>query len=141
MTMTSESEPAKRRAMALGLALLLFASGAAAGVAADRWMTSAESRPAGRRPDALVRKYKEELRLDETQARSVEEIVWRTWTDTRRAFAPVEPEVDRIRHRGDDEIRALLRPEQRARFDEMVAEQERRREAFRKGLEPPPRRD
>ncbi len=141
--MTSESEPRKKRAMALGLAAILFAAGAAAGVAGDRWATSHRTGDhrswERRRPEALAQQYREDLRLDEAQGRSVEEILRRTWTSIRQAIAPVEPELDRIRRRGDDEIRALLRPDQRPRFEELVAEQERRRDAMRKGDDPPRR--
>jgi hypothetical protein len=141
--MTSESEPGKKRAMALGLAVLLFGAGAAAGVAGDRWVASGRSGESRswdrRRPEATAQQYREELNLDEAQGRSVEEILRRTWASIRQAIAPVEPELDGIRRRGDDEIRALLRPEQRPRFEELVAEQERRRDAMRKGLDLPRR--
>jgi hypothetical protein len=142
-------EPRKKRALALGLAALLFVTGAAAGAALDRWVMR-DGEPSGarsrdnrwwqrRRPEALARKYQEELGLDRSQVEAVEEILRRTWTATRRTFAPVEPQVDAIRRRRDDEIRALLREEQRGRFDEMVAEQARRRAAMREGLDLPRR--
>jgi hypothetical protein len=140
--MSSETEPRKRRATALGLAALLFITGVAAGMAVARWVMPERGRSGDsrwwerRRPEALAAKYRERLDLDEAQLRSVEEILLRTWTATRKTFAPVEPEVDAIRRRGDDEIRALLRPEQRDRFDRMVVEQERRRAAMRQGLDP-----
>lgn len=143
--MTTESAPTRRRALAWGLAAALFVSGAAAGAALDRWLGGGERGRSGqgrwwerRRPEALARKFKAELDLDEQQARAVEEILSRTWAGTRKALQPVEPQIDGIRRRGDDEIRALLRPDQRARFDEMVAEQERRRNAMRRGLDQPP---
>ncbi|HTE53051.1 MAG TPA: hypothetical protein VK698_19495 [Kofleriaceae bacterium] len=139
------SEPRRKGAMALGLAALLFVTGVASGVAVDRWLVRGSSEQnqrrwwERRRPEALAQRYREELGLDQTQAGAVEQVLRRTWAATRKTFAPVEPEVDAIRRRGDDEIRALLRPEQRKRFEEMVAEQERRRDAMRKGLEAPGR--
>lgn len=140
--MSSETAPRKRRATAVGLAAVLFVSGVAAGIAVDRWVMPERGRSGEsrwwerRRPEALAQKYRRRLGLDETQVKAVEEILLRTWTATRQTFAPVEPKVDEIRRRGDDEIRALLRPEQRERFDRMVAEQERRRAAMRRGLNP-----
>jgi hypothetical protein len=144
MSMTTESAPTRKRALAWGLAAALFVSGAAAGAAVDRWLGAGEHRRGEgrwwerRRPEALARKFKDELGLDEAQARAVEAVLVRTWNGTRRALQPVEPQIDAIRRSGDEEIRALLRPEQRARFEEMVAEQERRRAAMRKGLDAPP---
>jgi hypothetical protein len=139
--MSSESAPRKKRATALGLSVVLFATGLAAGIAVDRLVLN--ERGGGRqsrwwerrRPEALAEKYRKKLDLDDAQARSVEEILRRTWTATRKTFAPVEPAVDGIRKQGDDEIRALLRDDQRARFDQMVAEHEARRAAMRNGLE------
>jgi len=139
--MASEGEPRRKRFLALGLAALLFASGAAAGIAVDRWVLHDGRRGQPwwerRRPEALAHKYREELGLDQAQARAVEEVLRRSWAASRRAISTVEPEIDRARKRGDDEIRALLRPEQRRRFDEMTAEQERRRAAMRKSFDLP----
>ncbi|HKE16990.1 MAG TPA: hypothetical protein VKB80_19085, partial [Kofleriaceae bacterium] len=128
------------RGMALGLAALLFVSGMAAGVAADRWVAGdrghgGESRLSRHRPDVQARRYAERLGLDEAQERKVEEILRRTWTATRKAIEPIDPEVDAIRRRGDGDIRSLLHGDQLRRFDEMVAEQEQRRAAIRKGLD------
>lgn len=139
------SEPGRRGALALGLTVVLLASGAAAGIAIDRWLGREPAGRSGerrwwerRRPEAVAERYRKVLDLDQAQATAVAEILRRTWSETRRTFAPVEPKVDAIRRRGDDEIRALLRPEQRTRFDEMVARQEKRRAAMRRGLQEPP---
>jgi hypothetical protein len=143
--MASEREPRRRRWLAVGLAALLFATGVAAGAAGDRWVAPRDGH-GGRggapwwvrhRPEVLARRYREELRLDEAQARAVEAVLGRAWTATRQAFAPVERDVMAIRRRGDDEIRAILRPEQRARFDKIVAEREERRAAIRRQLDAP----
>ncbi len=139
--MSSESVPKQKRGMALGLAALLFVTGVAAGVAVNRLVArdrggSSEGRGwRGRLPDAMAHKYKERLDLDDAQAKAVEDVLRRTWTETRETIGPVEPKIDAIRQKGDREIRALLKPEQAARFDEMVTEQQQRRERMRKGLE------
>jgi len=139
--MSSESAPhGRKRGMALGLAALLFVSGMAAGVAVDRWVAGArehgeDSRLSRHRPEVQARRYAERLGLDEAQERKVEEILRRTWTATRKAIEPIDPEVDAIRRRGDADIRALLRGDQLQRFDDMVTEQEQRRAAIRKGLD------
>jgi hypothetical protein len=139
--MSSERPPGKKRGLALGLAALLFVTGVAAGVAADRWVGGdggGSAEPRGwhrRRPDALAAKYREELGLDDAQARAVEEILRGTWAATRQVIEPIEPRIDSIRQGGDGQIRALLRGDQIARFDQIVAEHERRRAAMREGLE------
>ncbi len=134
------TEPRRRGALALALAMVLLATGAAAGIATDRWLVRDHGGRGERRwwerrrPEALAERYRRALDLDESQVRAVEDILRRTWTETRETFAPVEPKVDAIRRRGDDDIRALLRPEQKPRFEEMVARQEQRRAAMRRGL-------
>jgi hypothetical protein len=139
--MSSERPPGKKRGLALGLAALLFVTGVAAGVAVDRWVgegRGSASEPRGwqrRKPDVLAAKYREELGLDDAQARAVEEILGGTWAATRKLFEPIEPRIDAIRRRGDSQIRALLRGDQIARFDEIVAKHERRRAAMREGLD------
>ncbi len=75
--MSSESVPKKKRGMALGLAALLFVTGVVAGVAVDRLVDRDRGRSGERgwerrRPEAMARKYRERLDLDEAQARDVE---------------------------------------------------------------------
>jgi Spy/CpxP family protein refolding chaperone len=141
MSMSSENVPKKRRGMALGLAALLFVTGVAAGVAVDRLVDRDRARSGegrgwrGRLPEATARKYRDRLDLDDAQTARVEAVLRRTWTATREVIGPMEPKIDAIRQQGDREIRALLRPEQAARFDEMVADRQRRREEMRKGLD------
>lgn len=139
--MSSESVARKKRGMALGLAALLFVTGVAAGVAVDRLVDRDRGRSGEgrgwerRRPEAMARKYRARLDLDDAQTARVEAVLRRTWTATREVIAPIDPKIDAIRQQGDREIRALLRPEQATRFDKMVAEQEQRRASMRKGLE------
>lgn len=139
--MSSENVPKKKRGMALGLAALLFVTGVAAGVAVDRLVErdrghSGEGRGwRSRSPEAKARKYRDRLDLDQAQTARVEAVLRRTWTATREVIGPMEPKIDAIRQQGDREIRALLRPEQVARFDQMVADELRRRAEMRKGLE------
>lgn len=139
--MSSENVARKKRGMALGLAALLFVTGVAAGVAVDRLVDRDRARSGegrgwrSRLPEATARKYRDRLDLDDVQAARVEAVLRRTWTATREVIGPMEPKIDAIRQQGDREIRALLRPEQAARFDEMVADRQRRREEMRKGLE------
>ena len=112
------SETTRRRGSAVGLAALLVLIGGAGGVAFDRLVLGARTSDPGdhrRRgpPDAeqILERYRERL------------------------------ELDAIRRAGDDRVRALLRPEQRPKLDQLRADFDSRRAEMRKrlkGEKPPP---
>jgi hypothetical protein len=122
------------------LALLLLAVGAAAGAAADRLVVGRGRPPGPPTPEELTARLTSDLDLSEAQARGVREIVGARWSALGKLFERIDPEAEAIRRDADDRIRALLDPEQRARFDARVAEHERRRAEMRKrlGRAPPP---
>lgn len=143
------SEPKKGGAgVALAIAILVLLVGVAGGVALDRLVLGGGGghRPHGWRhePDALIERYRQRLSLDADQARKVETILRRRFGQVGQVFERVDPELDRIRDAGDEEVRALLRPDQRAELDRMRAEFAERRAQMRKRLEgaaspaPPP---
>jgi hypothetical protein len=114
---------------AVAVAAAIFMAGAAAGIAADRLITSGAAHDHGHRrpprgPDDLLERYRARLGLDKAQARAVGDVL-------RARFA----EADAVREQANTEIKALLRPEQHGRFDEIVREQEQRRAERRR----PPR--
>jgi Spy/CpxP family protein refolding chaperone len=116
------------------LALLLVAVGAAAGAAVDRLVVD-RARPRGPpTPDEMTARLTRDLDLTETQARGVRAIVEGRWSALGKLFERIDPEAEAIRKDADDRIRALLDPEQRARFDGRVAEHEQRRAEMRKRL-------
>jgi hypothetical protein len=139
----------RRRAAAVGLAALLLLIGGAGGVAVDRLVLGA--RPPGeaapRRlhgpPDAdqILARYRERLALDPEQVKAIRPILVERMRQTSAILERVDPELDRVRRAGDDQVRALLRPEQQRRFDELRAEFEARRAEVRRRLRgegPPP---
>lgn len=143
------SDTAGRRGVAIGLAALLFLIGGAGGVAFDRLVLGA--RPAGaddgrghRRgpPDAdqILERYRERLGIDDAQARAIRPVLVKRIRETSAVLERVDPELDAIRRAGDDEVRALLRPDQRPRLDALRAEFEKRRAEMRNRLrgDPPP---
>jgi hypothetical protein len=143
--MSSENVPRRKRGLALAMAGLVFVTGMAAGVAVDRLIErggahDGERKRWGRRPEERAAKYRVELGLDDRQARAVEGILRRSWAATRAIIEPIDPQIDAVRRQGDREIRALLRDDQVARFDAIVADQERRRAAFREGVALPRRK-
>lgn len=131
----------RNRLVAWTLAGVLFALGLAAGIAADRLVLGA--RPRGHRgpPTSaeLAARLERELELDDRQTRAIRAILDARWDALAALSERFEPEAERIRHAADDEIRALLDPAQRARFDERVASREKRRAELRSRVrrEPP----
>ncbi len=140
------NEVGRKRRTAWLLALLLLALGAAAGVAADRLFLRDPFRPGHPGPPPpgeMARRLARDLDLSEAQSRAVEEILAERWSALGTLFERVDPEAQAIRKRGDDQIRALLDPDQRRRYDLRVAEHERRRAEARErmgrgGPMPPP---
>jgi hypothetical protein len=133
-----------KRAGRLAAALIaagIFATGAAAGVAFDRLVLSEACEPRHRRPRApgeLLERYRKQLDLDGEQARAVGEILERRFREADAIMSRVDPDMEAIRQHSNDEIRAVLRPEQHARFAEIVRKQEERRAQMRKRVQPQP---
>jgi hypothetical protein len=128
---------------ALGAVLALIAIGFAAGFAVSRWLPAErppEARdPRRREPEAQARRLAEELGLDSGQTAKLVPILDRRWRASAEILRRVDPELEQVRARANDEIRALLSTEaQRSRFDRSLAEHAERREAMRRRLELPP---
>lgn len=138
-------EARRRRLVASGLAIVLLALGAAAGVAGDRLLLR-DRLGAGRHgppsPAEMVNRMSSELDLTDAQARAILPILEERRDALSRLFAPIASEAEAVRKATDERIRALLQPAQRERFERRVAEQERRRAEIRTraggAREPPP---
>jgi hypothetical protein len=136
------SDTARRRGAAIGLAALLLVIGAAGGVAFDRLVLGARPSGAddGRRrrgpPDAdqILERYRERIGIDDAQARAIRPVLVKRIAETSAVLERVDPELDAIRRAGDDEVRALLRPDQRPKLDQIRADFEKRRADMRKRL-------
>lgn len=137
--MTSDTGD-RRRLTALALAALLFLLGAAAGIAVDRLILGAGDGGGERRrrgpptAEQILERYRERLGLDAGQVAAIRPILERRVRETGGVFERMDPELERIRRAGDDQVRALLRPEQRPRFDQLRAEFEARRAEVRRRL-------
>ena len=70
----------------------------------------------------LVQRAKHDLRLDEDQGHQFWQILNETGTDLRDATKPVRPQIDAALTRSAERLRAVLRPDQRPRFDSMLKE-------------------
>ena len=133
------SEARRRRALALALAAVLVAIGAAAGVAIDRLaLGRGDCEAVDRRGppdlDELLGRYRDRLGLDAGQAAAVRDILARRWREIGSVLERVDPELDAIRRQADDQVRSLLRPDQRPRLDQLRSEFDARRAAMRSRL-------
>jgi hypothetical protein len=126
------------RLLAWGLAVLLLAVGAAAGVAADRLLLHEGARGPRRgppSPEEILQRMRHELDLSDDQASAIVGILETRRRELATLFARVDPEAEVIREQANGRIRALLEPSQRTRFDARVAEVERRRAELRRRYE------
>lgn len=138
-------ETGRRRASAIGLAVLLVLIGAAGGIAVDRLVLGATAGDQSHRrrrgpPDAeeILERYRERLDLDPDQVAAIRPILVRRIRETSGIFERIDPELDAVRRAGDDEVRALLRPEQLPKLDALRAEFEKRRAEMRKRMKGAP---
>jgi hypothetical protein len=124
----------RNRLVAWALAVVLFALGAVAGIAADRLLLGARprGRPGPPSPAAVVERMTRELELTDAQARSVRGILEERWDALDTLSERFEPEAEAIRRAADDRVRAVLEPAQRERFEQRVAEREKRRAELRR---------
>jgi periplasmic protein CpxP/Spy len=115
--------------------LLVFVLGVAAGtfgtlgVIRHRWMHRGPQAMA----DFIVRRLSWELRLDTTQRDQLRVIVTDSQQETRTVRKQVQPQIEEILDRADAKVRAILRPDQREKFDRLVAE---RKEKWRHRVDP-----
>lgn len=124
------------RWLAILVAAGIFAAGATAGIAIDRLLLGGDQadhhrgRPRG--PDELLERYRGRLDLDGAQTDAVRQVLDRRFREADAVMQRVDPEMEEIRRRANDEVRALLRPDQQKAFEEIVREQEERRADFRR---------
>lgn len=108
----------------LGLTLIV---GMGSGVALDRLLLERGSHRYGERGAKLLTKLTHELDLDSEQRAALEKTIASNrerahafWSESRAAF-------DQLRQEFRQDIRVLLNPEQKKKFDEMVAREDEKR--------------
>ena len=120
------SEASKTKALTLLLAVLL--TGGVMGWVAHQLAIPSRAQPS-RGVDALVTLYTRELNLDSAQQDSVRSILARRQRETRAIWLEVHPRYDIVRGRAKGDIEAQLRPDQKQRFDELLAQEDQERAA------------
>jgi Spy/CpxP family protein refolding chaperone len=127
--MTSPS----RRTAALYLALV-FAAGAAFGVAANEFYSTKVASAGDRRPtpseyrQKILDELTRDLNLDAAQADDVSQIYDGIGEKYKQVRDEMEPRFDAIRKLRAEQIMAVLNPEQQAKYQSMLEERRRKRE-------------
>ncbi len=130
----------RQRWVALVLALVLVAAGAVLGVLIQRtWLDHGKAATSRRGPpfggkDRHLALMRERLELSDDQAEKLEAVLVEVRDQSEKIFDKMEPQLRAIREKSRDRVRAILRPEQLAAYDEMVAEFERRHREGRRRM-------
>jgi Spy/CpxP family protein refolding chaperone len=108
-----------------------FVAGAAVGVAGDR--TIEHRRPTSHGPRSQLDRMSRDLDLTAAQRAAFDTILENRQTQMRQLFAPIQPQMDSlmalgkvVRDSTHEQLRRVLTPEQRARFDKMHEEMKKR---------------
>jgi hypothetical protein len=102
--------------------------GGVLGFTTARVMNTPESIYLESRRKSMSELLAHDLGLGVAQGAQLDSILDRRARDMRAVMAPVRPQLDSIRNRARDEIRRMLTDEQRAKFERILAAQERDRE-------------
>ena len=110
--------------------VLIFLCGFLAGTAASNlWKhwgpasVSAQGDSKRKSRQRLVERFTRELSLSADQAKQLNEIL----DETRRGYRAHEAEIEIIRQQGRDRIREILTPDQKAKYEETLVNNDRRR--------------
>ena len=123
----------RNKILALGLAAVVFLLGFVSGVGAGPFLMGPP--PDRHGPEAMLARYQRELDLTAEQSRKIAPIAEARWRETAELFESIDPQASAIHRRANDEIRAVLTPEQGERFDAMVERFRERRAGMRSKLD------
>src|SRR5258708_1946234 len=106
---------------------LVFASGALLGVFGER-LHSATVVNARKSPEAfrkeMVAEWQKRMSLNDEQVTKLNIILDETRSQFHEARQKMDPEMQAIRHGQQDKIRAMLKPEQRAEYEQRLLDRE-----------------
>ncbi|MGH7645691.1 MAG: Spy/CpxP family protein refolding chaperone [Gemmatimonadales bacterium] len=114
----------KSKAWAFGLLVAVFAAGMATGAAVDALADDEAPRRGRRSAEAMVAHLTRELDLSPVQRDSLRAIMERHRPAFEAAWREMRPRYDSLRQRVRGEIAAQLTPEQRARYERLMADLE-----------------
>jgi Spy/CpxP family protein refolding chaperone len=123
--------PATRKA-AIWVAVV-FLLGAAAGVMLGygyaHYSVAAANKPQPE-PDRRairVKQLTEQLSLTSEQAKQLDAIIFQRHTEARAIREKADAQLEQVRQGGRDQVRAILTPEQKPKFEEFLAKQDAQR--------------
>ena len=76
----------------------------------------------------IVRRLNTELRLDTAQQEQLRTIVQETHAEMKNLRRQLRPQTEEILARSQEKVRAILRPDQREKYERIVAERRKKRE-------------
>lgn len=111
--------------------ILVFILGAAAGsivshVVCQRRIESIVSGGPHAVRQIMLERLNRELKLDEDQRVRLKAIFNETHEEIKAERSKIQPQIDEILNRAEDRVRAILRPDQRERFEKFVLERKER---------------
>ena len=112
--------------------LLVFLLGAAGGALVTHLICKARfehflSGGHRMREDVIVERLTKKLGLDGSQQEQVRVIMHETHEGIRQIRSRMHPQIEALLTAGQDRIKAVLRPDQREKFDRIIAEWKQRR--------------
>ena len=126
--MTESTQPGRKRAT-LYLALIFLCGALTGAVVTNRWSrwppwnASANADVPRNSPQHTVEKFTKELSLSPDQAKKLNEIL----DETHSTYRELEAQQEAIREKGRARIREILTPEQRPKYEQLLAGIEARR--------------
>jgi len=112
--------------------LLVFLLGAAGGALVTHMIHEARferfiSGGHRTREDVIVERLTRKLDLDGRQQEQVRAIMHETHDGIRQVRSRIHPQIEALLTAGQDRIKAVLRPDQREKFDKIIAERKQRK--------------
>jgi hypothetical protein len=83
----------------------------------------------GHMREFVVRRLNRELGLDAEQQGQLRTIVQETHAEMKNLRRQLRPQTEEILARSQEKVRAILRPDQRERYEKIVAERRKKRES------------
>ncbi|MGH9789449.1 MAG: hypothetical protein ACRD4U_12195 [Candidatus Acidiferrales bacterium] len=125
---------------AIAFLLAVFVLGAAAGVLGTMWATKTGLAAGSSGPSKFARQgamewLTNELKLTAEQQQQLGPILDETAAGYEAIRERVRPEYDQVRQQSREKIRAILTPEQKARFEELVQQIDEERARHRRERE------
>jgi Spy/CpxP family protein refolding chaperone len=119
----SETSATRKAAFWVGMIFVLGAAvGALSGYGYARWSVSAARAPRSEpeRRQQRVEQLTKELNLTVEQAKELDQILMQRHVEVKAVRDPAEMQVEQIRQKGREQIRAILAPEQKPKFEEFL---------------------